>query len=146
MKYDKFLNITETTLQKYKFALQKNITSEYLQDVDIEIILNRTAKEVQFRFTKYILGREMDKIQFPLNWKESVKEAFYNWFNKKIKSISTKTRLHVWARTKLLYIWASLNADHPIHYTVYTVMEFYPKISMPEQEHYVKFERAREVK
>jgi len=138
------LNITEITLKKYKYELHNRITEEYLNDMNIDIVLDRMAKEIKFRFRKEILGRKMDKIEFPANWKEAVKEAFYNWFNKKYKAININNMLKIKIRTKLAYIWASLNDKYPVKHNVYEVREYYPKISIPEHEHYVRFERVEE--
>jgi hypothetical protein len=95
--------------------------------MDIDITVDRMTKEVIFRFRKDILGRKMDKIEFPLNWKEAVKEAFYNWLKRhKIKLLNKYIK------------------NHPVKHNVYEVREYYPKISIPEHEHRVRFERIEE--
>jgi hypothetical protein len=119
-----FTEINSTTLQKYKFRLCQMLAEEPLQNVSVDVMLDKIVNAVKFQFTKEVLGQPLETIAHPENWKESTKEAFYNgkWFKRIKEKLKTK---------------------YPVKYTTYEVRAYYPKIPIPMRDnpHFLRFER-----
>ena len=115
-------NISEFTLQKFKFALEGRISQEMAQDCPMEVYVDYMAKDIVYKLTRDVLGEKLDTIKYPENWKEAVKEAFFNW----IKSAKIRS---------------FLSERHPVKYKTYNAMMYYPKMAIPEQEHEFRFAR-----
>jgi len=113
-----YAEVDGVMLQKFKFVASQYISTELAQHFgeapEVEVILSERFMfdELCLRIVQEIWGREVDasqEISYPADWWQAFKER---WFPK-------------WALVK----W-------PVRYETkkMTVMEFYPKLSLPGQE------------
>jgi len=118
--YDDCQKVSGVALQKFKFALEGRISQEMIQNCQAEVYIDYMTKDMVGKITRDVLGQKMDVIMYPENWKEAVKEAFFNW----IKPVK----------------WLSfISKKHHVKYKVYDAVMYYPTMAMPEREHVFKF-------
>ena len=126
------INFTKVTLKKFRFALIQEMTQRGLKDSDIDIWVDRMTKNIVARIERSVYGHVMETIKYPENWKEAVKEAFYNWLHVQCKKLG-EGRIC----SKSFYIRASIVTKYPVKYKAYDAVMYYPAI--PEQEHKFSF-------
>jgi hypothetical protein len=117
-------NDAQIVLQRFKFALEGRMTQEMAKSCHVDAYIDRMTENMVGRITREVLGHTIDTIKYPENWKEAVKEAFFNWID------SVK--------------WLSLLKEkHPVKYKVYDAVMYYPTLVMPEREHVFDFVERR---
>jgi len=81
----------EITLIKFKFSFQKYISQLMLNEINYDIGIDEITKDIIVRITHRPFGEIIETIQYPDGWKESIKEAFFDWFEKKNMFLSFNT-------------------------------------------------------
>ena len=109
-------NIETIALERMQHAVQAHLSQEALMDsLNIVSYIDIISKDLCMSMRYSLLGRSMDEIKYPTDWKQAFKER---WFPK-------------WLLKK-----------YPVKYRIINVKEYYPKIAIPKHEHFVRFERS----
>jgi len=119
----------EITLKRFRYEISKMIAEEAL--VNSEVCWDNELKALRIIIKKDILGRVMNEIKHTSTWQDGLREAIYKRADK-IK----------WPFF-IIRAYKHYRIQHPVNYTVYEVREYYPEISIPEETHYIKFERIK---
>ena len=109
------IDFKKILLERFEFA-----RSQYLDDVllsesaSLEIITDFVMRHLVLEMRVKILGEKLGDINWPTDWKEAFKER---WFPK-------------WLLKK-----------YPVKYTKIDLFCLYPKISLPNREHYITYSK-----
>ena len=105
----------ECKLTKHKFQQKVYLLDDFLHSMDVDVYIDFVFNNVVAEFRNEILGRTIQEIKYPENWIESLKERF-----------APKVLLK----------------KYPVKYKIHHVNEYYPYISMPNEQVYVRFEEG----
>jgi len=137
--------IKEITLEKMKFVVQSCIDGEYISEIKnikTDVRIDKVTKDMYLRLTGHVFGKQIPKIKYPLTWKDSVKEAFYNWVEHKISGISLDKKVKVKLRAILFYLKSKTKNKHPVKYKEIDIKVLYPDLySMNGRIAYTSSER-----
>ena len=98
-------------------VIQQEIARELVNAPQVAVF-PLLADKLGLRITALLAAQQLAKIKYPCNWWEAVKERW----------------LPRWAK-----------ACFPVQYTIYDLKAIYPKVALPEQEHYVVAIRGRDL-
>jgi hypothetical protein len=109
----------QVVLEKTKLKFQSAITQEAILDsIAFDVYIDHTLDAVIMEFTRYITSETIEEISYPTTWWDAVKERFF-----------PKTALK----------------KFPVKYTRITAKALYPKISLPREDHVIKFQIMKRV-
>jgi hypothetical protein len=109
-------NLKEVILQRFKFSIGAYITGNMAKNVIADVLEEFDTDSLVLKLIHKPFGEILDTIQYPQNWKESVKEALYKRFK-----------------------FGTFQKKHPVQYTIYNVNVYYPEISLPNEKHVITF-------
>ncbi|MDD5064953.1 MAG: hypothetical protein PHQ35_09400 [Phycisphaerae bacterium] len=129
-----YQEITTRTLERFMFAIQKEFTEQFAHNCIVDSWIEHESKNMVIRISRDILGKKLDTIKYPQNWKEAVKEAFFNWLEDKFDNrYKVKHNIHIKITTVLAKTWAKLNKKYPVKYKIYNAVMYYPDMVIPNQ-------------
>jgi hypothetical protein len=106
-------SLSEVILTVGKHAISSRLHEPFLMDArNIEFYVDRHVGDMAMRLVAKIAQKKADVIVYPADWKEAFKERWFpSWLLEKF----------------------------PVKYVRVDVMEYYPKVALPDREPVVKF-------
>ena len=105
-------------LERFEFAKRQYLDDVLLSEsASLEIITDFAMYHLVLEMRVKILGEKLGDINWPADWKEAFKERWFpRWLLKK----------------------------YPVKYTKIDLFCLYPKISLPDREYYIAYERGHQ--
>ena len=79
-------------LERIRFALGRVISREMAEDIEVSSYIDFLTGDIKVKFEKDIMGRKIDLIVYPRDWKEALKERWVPKFI--LKRFPVKYKAH----------------------------------------------------
>lgn len=111
-----FCQVRKVDLERFTYAVTRRVQSTILKNLAVEphAWYDHMGDVMVFELQSHIAGQRLPEIRHPSNWWQAVKER--------------------WAPKWFLGRW-------PVEHTVYDAKVLYPDVALPQQRHFVVFER-----